>query len=472
MDAKISFLGAAQNVTGSCYLVSVSGMNVLVDCGYYQERDFRYRNWEPFPFSADRIDCVVLTHAHLDHCGLIPKLVQEGFNGDIHCTSATADIAKIVLLDSAHIQEEDAAFKRMRHEREKRKPEREVQPLYTTEDAEASFDLFVPHPYGEPVVLGEGLEVTFFDAGHILGSAMVRFRVGSGRDARLLLFSGDIGRYNKPILKDPTVFEEADTVVMESTYGDRFHEDHADIETLLADAVNTVRKKGGNLVIPSFAIGRTQELLYRLNELILADRIPRLMTFVDSPMAVNVTQIFRKHREMFDEETIDLLHAHHSPFTMPNLKMIQSVTDSKAINHIQGTTVIIAASGMCTGGRIKHHLVHNIGRPSSMVLFVGYQAKGTLGRSILEAGKDKEVRILGTYYRIRAEIRSIQGFSAHADQKELLAWIGGVKRGPDRIFVTHGEPEAAHALAELLLENGREVIVPDYRQEEQIFYNS
>jgi metallo-beta-lactamase family protein len=469
MEATIKFLGAAQNVTGSKYLLGVSGMNVLIDCGYYQERDFKDRNFEPFPFPPDRIDCLVLTHAHLDHCGLIPKLVREGFTGDIHCTSATAEIAKIVMLDSAHIQEEDAAFKQRRHEREKRKPKHPVVPLYTTEDAENSLEYLVPHPYDEPVTLGSDLEVTFFDAGHILGSAMVQFRVGTGSDARVLLFSGDIGRYDKPILQDPTVFKEADTVVMESTYGDRIHEDNADIDTLLADAVNAAKKKGGNLVIPSFAIGRTQEILYRLNELMIADRIPRLLTFVDSPMATNVTAVFKNHREMFDEETLDLLQAHHSPFNMSNLKMVRSVQDSKAINHIKGTTIIIAASGMCTGGRIKHHLAHNIGRPSSIVLFVGYQANGTLGRIILE-GRKNEIRILGGYYQVRAEIRRINGFSAHADQRELLDWVNRIEKGPKRIFVTHGEPRAAHALADLLAaEDNREVIVPEYRQEEPAF---
>ncbi len=468
VNASIRFLGAAQNVTGSSYLLSVSGKNILVDCGYYQERDFRYRNWEPFPFPPEKLDCMVLTHAHLDHCGLIPKLVREGFSGDIHCTSATADIGKIVLLDSAHIQEEDAAFKQKRHEREKRKPPHEVKPLYTTEDAQNSLGFFTPHRYEEPVELGNDLDVTFFDAGHILGSSMVRFRIGTGKDARVILFSGDIGRYDKPILRDPTVFDSADTVVMESTYGDRSHQDKEDIDTLLADAVNTAKERGGNLVIPSFAIGRTQEILYRLNELILADRIPRLMTFVDSPMAVNVTEVFKDHREMFDEETIDLLNDRHSPFTMPNLKMIQSVQDSKAINHINGTTIIIAASGMCTGGRIKHHLSHNIGRPSSMVLFVGYQASGTLGRIILEG--TEEVRILGTYYRVRAEIRNIQEFSAHADQDELLDWINGTKDGPSRVFVTHGEPHAAKTLAGLLSESGsRDVFVPEYGDEYPAF---
>ena len=463
MNDGIHFLGAAQNVTGSMYLLEAQSRKTLVDCGYYQERDYRSRNWKPFPFTPADIDCVVLTHAHLDHCGLIPKLVRDGFKGDIHTTSASAEIAKIVLLDSAHIQEEDAAYKNRRHKREGRDEIPEVKPIYTTEDAENSLEHFVPHPYGKQVQIAPGLEVSFHDAGHILGSSMVRFRVGSGQQAKTLLFSGDIGRWNKPILEDPTVFAESDSVVMESTYGDRIHEDKNDIDTLLADAVNAAKISGGNLVIPSFAIGRTQEVLYRLNELALADRIPRLMTFVDSPMAVSVTRVFKNHREMFDSETVKLLSEHNSPFSMPNLKMVRSVADSKAINHIGGTTIIIAASGMCTGGRIKHHLDHNIGRPSSILLFVGYQALGTLGREILN-GRD-EVRILGKPHRVRAEIRQIHGFSAHADQGELLGWIDGMVRGPTKIFVTHGEPKAAHALADKL--SGRidgEVMVPEYRQ--------
>jgi metallo-beta-lactamase family protein len=463
MDAMIHFLGAAQNVTGSMYLLEAEGRRMLVDCGYYQERNFRERNWKPFPFAPSEIDSVVLTHAHLDHCGLIPKLVRDGFSGDIHATSATAEIAKIVLLDSAHIQEEDAAYKNRRHKREGRKPVREVKPIYTREDAEASIEHFVPHPYEKQVEIAPGIEVSFHDAGHILGSSMVRVRVGTAKDAKTLLFSGDIGRWNKPILEDPTIFKQADSVVMESTYGDRIHEDTDDIDTLLADAVNTAKKNGGNLLIPSFAIGRTQEVLYRLNELALADRIPRLMTFVDSPMAVNVTRVFKNHREMFDSDAVKLLSDHNSPFTMPNLRMVRSVADSKSINHIAGTTIIIAASGMCTGGRIKHHLDHNIGRASCILLFVGYQAVGTLGREILN-GRD-EVRILGKPHRVRAEIRQIHGFSAHADQRELLDWVGGIAAGPRKIFVTHGEPKAAHALAaKLSVKNDVEIAVPEYRQ--------
>ncbi len=468
MNATIQFLGAARNVTGSRYLLRAMDKNILIDCGIYQERKYRGRNWDPFPFPPSDIDCLLLTHAHLDHCGLIPKLVREGFQGDIHCTSASAEIAKIVLLDSAHIQEEDAAFKKRRHKRQNRKSERVIVPLYTTKDAEDSLPLFIPHQYDEQVVIAPGLEVSFHDAGHILGSSMIRIRIGKGSDAKTLVFSGDIGRWDKPILEDPTVFSEADTVVMESTYGNRIHEDKTDIDSLLADAVNDANRQGGNLLIPSFAVGRTQEVLYRLNELLLADRIPHLMTFVDSPMAVRVTKVFRQHTDMFDEEAKKLLSDHNSPFAMPNLKMVSSVADSKAINHIKGTAVIIAASGMCTGGRIKHHLDHNIGRSSSIILFVGYQAFGTLGREIIE-GK-KEVRLFGTERRVKAQIRQIHGFSAHADQQELLGWVEGIGKGPSRIFVTHGEPDAALALADLLTVKTDAVVqVPEYEQMEEVF---
>ena len=463
MSISIRFLGAAQNVTGSRYLLTVEGKNILIDCGFYQEREYRKRNWEPFQIPPASIDCMLLTHAHLDHCGLIPKLVREGFSGRIYCTPVTAEIGKIVLLDSAHIQEEDAEFKRRRHSREKRASTREIKPLYTSEDAEKSFPLFHPVSYEEPVQILPGVTVVFHDAGHILGSSMIRLQVSIGTSTRTIVFSGDIGRWEKPILQDPTVFSDADTVVMESTYGDRIHSDEGDIDTLLCDAVNSAHQKGGNIVIPSFAIGRTQEMLYRLNDMLQADRIPHLMSFVDSPMAVGITKVFRNHPELFDEETLALLHDGKSPFSMPNLKMVTSVADSKAINHIKGTAIIIAASGMCTGGRIKHHLAHNIGRTESVILFVGYQARGTLGREILD-GK-KEVRILGAFQKVKAQIRQIHGFSAHADQSELLSWVEGIKRGPKKVFITHGEPDAAQALATLLEQHGdMKVDVPAYGQ--------
>ncbi|HEX29918.1 TPA: MBL fold metallo-hydrolase, partial [Candidatus Poribacteria bacterium] len=445
MQVKLSFLGAAQNVTGSRYLLEFNGHKILVDCGLYQERELRGRNWDPFPVPPNTIDAVLLTHAHLDHSGLLPKLVREGFEGRIYCTAATSEISGIALLDSAHLQEEDAEFKRKRHKREGRKGPYPEIPLYTSEDARATFPLFHPVRYGESVQLGDGIEASFHDAGHILGSSMIKIDLSRNGWRRTILFSGDVGRWNKPILRDPTLFDEADYVLVESTYGDRLHEDPEDVEDMLADAVNLTWKAGGNVVIPSFAIERAQEVLYHLNELLLQDRIPHLMVFVDSPMAISVTEVFGHHPELFDEEMIELIRRRESPFDFPGLKMVRKVEESKAINHIRGTVIIIAGSGMCTGGRIKHHLVSNISRPESTILFVGYQAVGTLGRQIVDGAR--EVRILGRIHPVRARIVQINGFSGHADRDELFRWLSGLKGKPRHLFVTHGEPESAHSFA-------------------------
>jgi len=474
MNTRIQFLGAARNVTGSCYLVENEGRRVLVDCGLYQERRFRARNWNPLPVDPESIDAVLLTHAHLDHCGLLPKLVREGFSGPIYCTPATAEIARIVLLDSAHIQEEDAEYKRLRHEREGRKGPYPEQPLYTEEDAERTLPLFRKVEYGQAVSIDRGgaradqgagsprLQASFFEAGHILGSAMIRLQVtGASGESRSIVFSGDIGQWDKPIIEDPTIFSDADYLVMESTYGDRRHEDPGEIDQLLADAVNATRRAGGNLLIPSFALERTQEVLYHLNRLLRADRIPHLMVFVDSPMAIRVTDVFKNHPELFDDPMQDLMEAGHSPFSFAGLKMTRSADQSKAINHIRGTSIIIAGSGMCTGGRIKHHLVHNISRSESTILFVGYQAEGTLGREILSGAK--EVRIMGRMRKRKARIIRISGFSAHADQPGLLRWLGKLKVPPRKLFLTHGEADAIRVLsAKIQQEKGWQPQVPEY----------
>ncbi len=464
MKMKLSFLGAAQNVTGSRYLLEAGGKRILIDCGLYQERDFRARNWEPFPVPPKSIDLVLLTHAHLDHSGFLPKLVKDGFRGRIYSTRASCEIAKIALLDSAHLLTEDAEFKRRRHAREKRKGPYPEVPLYTEKDALKSFPLFREVRYEEPVEIGEGLEATYHDAGHILGSSHVMVKVTRNGEVRTILFSGDIGRWEKPILRDPTLIEQADYVIMESTYGNRDHEDPRDIDSMLEDVMNSTYKRGGNICIPSFAIGRTQEVLYRLNELLVEDRIPHCNVFIDSPMAVKVTEVFKQHRELFDEEMMDLIKEGQSPFRFPELKMVTTVKDSKAINDVKKGAMIIAGSGMCTGGRIKHHLANNIDRKESTVLFVGYQAVGTLGRHIVEGASD--VRLFGKKYPVRARIAQIHGFSAHADRGELLKWVSGLAPGPKHVFVTHGEPESARGLADLLKqEKGWTASVPEYKDE-------
>ena len=405
-----------------------------------------------------------MTHAHVDHCGLLPKLVSDGFRGRIYCTEATSEIAQIILLDSAHLQEEDAEFKRRRHEREKRKGPFPEVPLYTADDARASFPLFEPVKYGETVQLGSGVKATFHDAGHVLGSAMIKVTVNQDGEQRTIVFSGDVGQWDKPILRDPSVFSEIDYILVESTYGDRLHDDLLDIDDSLAKVVNSTWEAGGNIVVPSFALQRSQEVLYHLNELLIQNRIPHLMVFLDSPMAISITEVFKRHSELYDKEMSQLVRRDRSPFDFPGLKMVQTADESKAINHISGTIMIIAGSGMCTGGRIKHHLVTNISRRQSTILFVGYQAVGTLGRQIVDGAK--RVRILGQRYPVRARIAQIHGFSSHADRDELSRWLFELKKAPRRVFVVHGESQASQQFGEFIREKTDwDVSVPEYGAE-------
>ena len=461
MNIQLQFLGAAQNVTGSSYLLQVDGSKILVDCGLYQEREFRSRNWKPFPVDPKGIDAVLLTHAHLDHCGLLPKLARDGFAGKIICTRPTEEIVKIVLSDSARIQEEDARFKKKRHKREKRKGRYPEQALYGRRDAEKVFSLFQSVGYEELVTINKAISVTFHDAGHILGSSMVKVKAVSNEKQRTILFSGDVGRWNKPIIRDPSLIEEADYILAESTYGDRLHEGSSDIKGKLCDIINSTVEKGGNVIIPSFAIERTQELMYYLSELLHEDSIPHLITFVDSPMAINVTEVFKRHREYFDQEMLKLIDDNESPLHFPSLVPTRRTSESKAINRIKASCIIVAGSGMCTGGRIKYHLASNISRAESTILFIGYQARGTLGRQIVEGAK--EVRILGQMRSVKASIRRIDGFSAHADQSELLKWLSGFRTQPKQMFVVHGEQEAAELFAGLVQKNyDWNVSVPQY----------
>ncbi len=463
MEAKLHFLGAAQNVTGSSHLLEANGSRILVDCGLYQEREFKSRNWEPFAVPPEKIDAVLLTHAHLDHCGLLPKLVNEGFNGKIYCNAATAQIAKIILLDSAKIQQEDAKHKRKRHERQGRKGPFPEVPLYTIKDAERCFSLFSPIKYREAVNLGKGLEATFYDAGHVLGSSIIRAKIRNEQE-RIVIFSGDIGRPDRPIVCDPSVFETADYVLIESTYGNRVHEKTEDVKKQIANVINNTIAAGGNIVIPSFALERSQEVLYYINELILEGTIPRLKIFLDSPMASRITKVFENHPELFDKEMNEFVRKNHSLFDLPGLEMTADAEASKAINNIKGTSIIIAGSGMCTGGRIKHHLVHNIERAECTIMFVGYQAAGTLGRRIVNG--EKKVRILGQQYDVNANVAKINGFSAHADRNELLAWLKKLESPPRKIFVVHGESKSAKSFGDYIKqETGWQVSVPAYQDE-------
>jgi metallo-beta-lactamase family protein len=461
---KLKFLGANQQVTGSCSLVETENARVLVDCGLYQEREYLARNWDPFPVPPESIDMLLLTHVHLDHCGLIPKFVREGFSGPILLTSPSEDLLPIVLLDSARIHEEDASYKKKRHKREGRKGPYPEIPLYTVKDAERALPLVRTVPYEKSILLKDQWEVRFHDAGHILGSAIIELIVREKGRQETLLFSGDIGQWNRPLMKDPKTFEYADYIVMETTYGNRDHEDPEDVDKLLCDIIQDTAKRGGNVVIPTFAIERAQELLYHLGRLNRQNRIPFLMTFLDSPMALDVTEVFVRYQDSLDRDVQELLKAGKDPFGFPGLRLTRSTIESKSINSIRGSTIIMAGSGMCTGGRIKHHLIHNISRPESAILFVGYQARGTLGRQILE-GKT-EVRIHGKSYPVKAKIEQIQGFSAHAGKQDLFHWLDAFRSPPARLFLTHGEKESARSLSDMIhRKKGWKVTMPRYLDE-------
>ena len=445
---KLHFLGANRQVTGSKYCLEVGKERVLIDAGLFQERPFEHRNWEVCPIPPSQFTAMLLTHAHLDHCGLLPRLVKQGLNCPIHCTRPTSPLAEVVMRDSAQIQMEDALYKQKRLERQKRKPRYPTEPLYTEEDVDQALTLFRSSPYETKFEVAPGVSATFYDAGHILGSAMIEVEATEHGITRTILFSGDIGQWDKPIINNPTLLERADYVVMESTYGDKNHEEEGDVETQLANVVNETVKRGGKVVIPTFALERAQELMYHFARLVEAKRIPALTVYLDSPMAVEVTAIFDRFRDFFDEETWRLIEAENSPLKFPGLKMIRSADESKAINAVKEPCVIMASSGMCTAGRIKHHLRNNLEHPESTILFVGHQGTGTLGRTILEGAK--EVRIHGETFRVQAKISQIYGFSGHADRKALLRWLTHLQKPPQRVFLTHGEEAVSLNLAQYI----------------------
>lgn len=458
---KLAFFGAARQVTGSCYYVEANGLRILIDCGLYQERPYLERNWSPLPVPPADIDFILLTHAHLDHSGLIPKVVRDGFAGTILTTAATADLLAIALMDAAKIQEEDAAYKKKRHQKEGRSGLPTEVPLYTTEDVQMTMPLVEEAAYDEPRELDRGVSVRFRDAGHILGSAMVELSLGVKAGVRTIVFSGDIGQWGNPFVRDPSLFERADYVVMESTYGDRDHEDPGRVDDLLGGIIRDTAAAGGNVVIPTFAIERAQDLMFHLSRLVRAKAIPPMPVYLDSPMAREVTLAFERHDEFLDEEARKLFASEEHPFRFPGLVIVRTPEESRAINTARGPAVIMAGSGMCTGGRIKHHLAHNITRPESTVLFVGYQARETLGRQILE--KAPQVRLFGQILPVRARVAKINGFSAHADRKALRRWLDGFKTPPRRLFVTHGDADVARKTAERIRqERGWTVELPEY----------
>ena len=455
--ATLQFLGGTGTVTGSKHLVAVNGAQVLLDCGLFQGlKELRRRNWQPFSFEATALGAVVLSHAHIDHSGALPLLVRQGFHGPIHCTAGTASLLRVMLLDAAHLQEEEAEFAN-RHRYSKHTP---ALPLYTTADAEAALGLVEAHGYGEQFGVADGVSVTFRRAAHILGSATVDVQLGGPQGLRLV-FSGDLGRWGRPILRDPDPVDGADVLLVESTYGDRTHT--PDPAEALATVIRDAAARGGALIVPAFAVGRAQELIWTIRRLEDEDKIPSLPVFIDSPMAIDVTDIYCRHPEDHNLDMKTLMDKKRCPLCCKQYHLVRTASESKALNDRHGPMIVISASGMATGGRVVHHLKERLPDERTTVLLPGFQAAGTRGRQLHDGAR--EIRIHGQPIHVRARVVTLDGFSAHADRDEILRWVSAFKNPPRRTFVVHGEPQASRSLAELLRTRlGWEVSVPDHGQ--------
>lgn len=440
---KVKFCGASIGVTGSCHLISTENHKVLLDCGQFQGgKEMDKMNEEEFPFNPAEIECVILSHAHIDHCGRIPLLVKRGFKGPIYCTDATADLLDVMLKDSAYIHEKDAEWQTRKNLRTGKPP---VDPLYTIQDSEAALRLVKPILYDQLVELNPDMKIVFNDAGHILGSGIIELWITEGDKTSKLVFSGDLGVENRPILRDPVKIKKADFLIMETTYGNRLHpENSTSIDELIHITLKTI-KRGGSVIIPSFAVGRTQELIYQFNMFYehhpeYADTLGKVYVYIDSPMATTATEVFKKNAQVFDEETKAYIMSGDHPLDFPNLKFTRNTADSQMLNEDKSPKIIISASGMCEAGRIRHHLKHNLWDSRNSIVFVGYQAEGTLGRMLVEGAK--EVKLFGEPIMVGAEIYNLEGFSGHADQKGLLDWLGGFQKEPKHIFLVHGETQS------------------------------
>jgi len=459
---KIKFLGAAKTVTGSFYLLDNNRVRFAVDCGLFQgNKDLREKNYADFPVDPHSIAFLILTHAHIDHSGLIPKLCKAGFSGPIYCSHATYELCQVLLPDAGHIQEFEV-------ERKNRKLSREgkilLEPIYTAEDGSECLSQFRPVNYDEVVGLSSGVEMRLRDAGHILGSSIVELWIEENGKKVKIAFSGDLGQGNQPIIKDPTVIENADYVVMESTYGDRYHKGVGNRAEQLYKIIEDTMRRGGNLVIPSFAVERTQDLLYDLSKLQAQGLLkPNIDVYIDSPLAIAATEIFLHNTSYYDQETMEMVNSGHHPLKLPNLKYSRTQQESMEINKIQKNAIIISASGMCDAGRIKYHLKYNLWRPECTVLFVGYQANGTLGRRIMDG--EKLVCIHGEQVVVKADIQNIEAYSAHADQIGLMSWLNNIKN-IKTVFMVHGEEKSQRVLADLIQKDLHlPVIIPNWLEE-------
>jgi metallo-beta-lactamase family protein len=458
---KLEFWGAAQSTTGSMHILHLDGRKIVLDCGLFQGRreESRQRNLT-FPHAPSSYDSVILSHAHIDHSGNLPNLVKQGFGGPIHTTMATADLCRAMLRDSGHIQERDAEYVNRKHARNHKPP---VQPLYTIEDAEKVLDHFADGTYDAPFEVTPQLRCTFLDAGHILGSSIVVLEASENGAGRRIVFSGDLGRRNLPVLRDPEIPDWADILILESTYGNRRHEDILGAADRVQRVIERVAARRGKIIVPAFSVGRTQEFVYCLHTLFEAGRLPRIPIYVDSPLAVDATEIFRRHPECYDEDTRRLLERSHDAFGFSGLTYVRSVDDSKRLNSIEGPCVIISASGMCEAGRILHHLKNNIDDPKNCVLVIGYMAENTLGRKLVD--RLPEVKVFGETHVLRAEVAVLNAFSAHGDVDDLSAFAGRLAAAGRlrKVFVVHGEPKQSTPLIERLKRelNGVEIHYPE-----------
>jgi metallo-beta-lactamase family protein len=452
---KIQFCGAADGVTGSCHLVTAGTetdpVRILLDCGQFQGgKKAEAQNYDPFPFDAKDVDFVILSHAHVDHCGRLPLLLKRGFEGSIYCTDATADLAAVILRDAAHIQEKEAEWKSRKAERTGLPP---VAPLYTMKDAEAVLTHLVPVLYDQLVSPLDGVHFVMNDAGHILGSAIVELWTTEDGDVSKLVFSGDIGSPDMPMLRDPVRIKKADYVIMESTYGGRLHDAHTDSVKRLAEVLVNITGKGGTVVVPSFAVGRTQEFIYECNnflehDTVLSRKLKDIRIYIDSPMAISATEVFSKNAQVFDDEFRNKLMRGDDPLDFENLIFTRTTEESMALNRNREPKVIISASGMCEAGRIRHHLKHHLWRKEDAVVFIGYQGAGTLGREIVEGARS--VSLFGEEVLVRAKIYNLEGFSAHADHAGLMDWVHAFQMKPSAFFLVHGEAGAKEALAKAI----------------------
>lgn len=463
MDVRIKFLGAVKSVTGSKYLLEIDDKRILVDCGLFQgQKELRLRNWSKLPIDPNEIDIVVITHAHIDHTGYLPRLVKDGFGGKILCTHATKDLMEILLLDAGKLQEEEAQFAFKRGYSRHSKPE----PLFNADDARKVLAMIEGNPINSKIQIAENITIAFKNAGHILGAALVEMYLKGEKQQKKLVFSGDLGREEDPIMLPPAQIRQADILLVESTYGDRVNP-MDDVERDLAAAINDSYNRGGMVIMPAFAVGRTQNLIYSLNKLMTSDKIPNLPIFIDSPMAISVTDLYEKHSKNHKLKVEHVNGALVSEFDTPNIHFCNSPESSKELNDRKDSGIIISASGMCTGGRILHHLYHRLPNEKDMILFVGFQAEGTRGRDILEGASS--VRIFGIDVPIKCNVREIHGLSAHADQMELMKWISHFESSPKMTFITHGELSAASVLQNKIQALGWNCFIPDYLESFELF---